>query len=398
MSKLIARHLAGGEYQWQRMGEEAVAHSGDFNGLCEALGSRQTELWLLLPGEYFFIKSLAYSEREKRHLRQSIPYQLEDVLLEDIDALHFALGEPREGVVAVAACNREWLRSQLKPFQEAQIEPAWVVPEPLLLSRENGWALCLSGDSLLAHTGYGEGFAMERTLALEALKRLRAESPEETLQVSVTGVDRQRLAEFFESLQALPGLAIEKQTGPWWESLAVDGAPEIDLRQGEFGRRLPVERWWQQWRKVAVFAAITLVTYLAVSTIQYNLLQNRNLQLRQQIEQAFRNVVPRGVIVDAEKQLRSKVNALQTGGGDSAAVSTLAAIAPLIAANQDVTLRALHYSDGEMRLSFWAKSFNAIEQLRANLAGLGMDVELVQSSADGEGQQARLRVRPGVAG
>ncbi len=401
MSKLLIRQQAGGGYQWQRLGDNGQdapgngSGSGDFDALRNAINGQQTEMWLMLPGEHFFIKKVEYSDREKRHLRHTVPYQVEELLVDEIEELHFALGEPRDGEVSVASCRRDWLNEQLQPFLSAEIDLARVVPDSLLLARSSGWSLRLTGKNVLAHTGEGEGFMMEPNLALTGLGILRGELDQDIIPVSVSASNQQALDDFSESLQAVPGLQIDRQVKTWWQSIDVTVTPEIDLRQGEFGRRLPINRWWQQWRNVAVFAGITLGIYLVVSAVQYNILDGRNLELRQQIEREFRSVVPRGVIVDAERQLRNKVNSLQGTSGSSSAMSTLAMVAPVVAANEEVTLRALHYNgDGsEMRLSFWAQTFNAIEQVRAKIAELGMDVELVQASADGDGHQARLRIR-----
>lgn len=402
MSKLIIRQMADGSYQWQGFDgavPSSISGSGNFDVLLHELGDGKDEAWLLLPGEHFFIKTIPYSDSEKRHLRQAAPYQLEDSLVEDIDNLHFALGAPANGLVGVAACNRGWLLAQLQPFSDAGIELARVAPQGLMLRRNNdGWALRLTGKSVLAHTGPSESFVMEPDLAVQGLKLLRKRIDAEQIPVVIAAANQQALDHFSDSLESIPGLVIEHVVQPWWQGIDAGKAPEIDLRQGEFGRRLPVERWWRHWRNVAIFAGITLAVYLVVSAWHYNVLENRNLELREQTEKAFRSVVPRGAIIDPEKQLRGKLKNSRDDSGTSAAVATLAKIAPVISASDDITLRAIHYSGQEMRISFWADSFNSIEQARAKIAGLGMAVELIQASADGGGHQARLRIKPEATG
>jgi type II secretory pathway component PulL len=46
----------------------------------------------------------------------------------------------------------------------------------------------------------------------------------------------------------------------------------------------------------------------------------------------------------------------------------------------------------DLRLNCRAQSFSAIEKLRGRLVAAGLAAELVHSSADGEGQQARFRI------
>jgi type II secretory pathway component PulL len=139
-----------------------------------------------------------------------------------------------------------------------------------------------------------------------------------------------------------------------------------------------------------LLATWSLVTLLE---IQQHRSQQRHTQA--QIEMAFRSVVPRGVLVDAEKQLRNQLAGLDSDTDYTGPVALLARIAPLLENDAGIQLRGLTYNQRQrdIRLNFQAQSFSAIEQLLARLLQAGLQTELVHSSADGKAQQARFRIR-----
>jgi type II secretory pathway component PulL len=104
------------------------------------------------------------------------------------------------------------------------------------------------------------------------------------------------------------------------------------------------------------------------------------------------------LLVDAEKQLRNRLQSLGSNSNYTGPVSLIARIAPIFEQDETIELRGLSYNQrqGDIRLNCRAQSFSAIEQLLARLQRSGLRSQLVHSSADGEGQQARFRIAWGL--
>ena len=416
-SHVLIRAYPAGGYQWLCLDTDSPAASRSGCGSLEQcrgeLAGNPHELWLLLPGEIVSTRLMPFVARERRHNRQAMPYQLEECLAGDIEALHFALGQWRmaaepagdnDALVPFAWCDRQWLRQQLQPFAELDLELSAVVPEPLMLRREGGWVLRLE-QTLCCHIDDGYGFAVDAELAADTLAMLYREygAPSRLVLSAATAAMLEQLEQFLP--EALRGMA-ETRCETLWQSLtpmtrlAAESPrrlPELDLLQGDFARRLPLARWWRQGRGVAALFAVALGVWTASSVIQIQQQRSQQAQLVSQIETAFRSVVPQGVLVDAEKQLRHRQASLGSHSDYTGPVALIARIAPIVAQDKGIVLRGLTYNlrQRDIRLNCQAQSFSAIEQLLARLLEQGLQAELVHSSADGEGQQARFRIRWG---
>ena len=175
-------------------------------------------------------------------------------------------------------------------------------------------------------------------------------------------------------------------------SSVLPGLP--NLRQGEFASRLPLGRWWRQWRMVAAVFATAVLLQLLATGADYWQLQRENIALRTAVQDSYRQAYPRGAVVDAEKQLRRQLDALRGSGHSGGFVSLLERVGGVIAARPGTAIASINYSDksGEMRLNILASDYEAVEQIRAGINKAGLEAIMENSSAQGEQVRARLRV------
>ena len=159
---ILIRQQTEGRYQWS-------ANLGAFEqgGMPELLNyvaqyaDDEFSLILLLPDEEITLKTVRFDADEKKLLRQTVPFSLEEELSVDIDELHFALAKPNHDQVAVAIAERRKLADWLAPFQQAQLELTSVLPESLLLPwQPEQWHILIEDDRILVRTHEHRGFAV----------------------------------------------------------------------------------------------------------------------------------------------------------------------------------------------------------------------------------------------
>ncbi len=398
--------LDASSYSWQFAGDRVEedetggkVYWGSLENLAEAVGGSDCELWLLVPGSKVVTQHLTVSRKEQRHLRQLAPYQLEDELAGEIDDIHFAFGTAVDEQVPIVCIDRHWLRKHYDALASIGLEVVRCLPDTLLLPRDDdGWTLRL-GRELQVCRGPGDGFAVAESLASMALGALAEETVGDDLATVPDSITL--LAESDEKLERLESLLPEslaervvdrRLTRAWDLDWSLRDA--IDLCQGEFSRRLPLQRWWYMWRQVGYLAAAVLVAFVVVNVAELQLLKSQQQSLRKAMETVYRQVIPQGAMVDPEKQLAQKARSSHTLATSSQLMPMLAAVTPVVAATKGVQLRTMNYSDEkrELRLNIQAPSFKTIEKLRSDLNQNGMVATLINSSASGNEHQARLRV------
>ena len=394
-SKILVRQISEHSYQWLDDSDGgSVAQAGSLNELKNAC-TDTSQLVLLAPAEHCTLKLCHYDDNEQKLLRQILPYQLEDDLLANVDDLHFALGEATDNQVIVAIIKRQILVEWLADFSAEGLEVHRVLPEVAMLPwLDKQWTLLIDEQRWLLRSANCSGFAMEPELAVLALQLLVTEqgAPASLVLYCPQSVRDSVKAALPESLRHM----VLWQEGDYWSVVAgvkVEQQP-LNLLQGEFVRSLPWKKWWRTWQVAIVLLVIAVGLKLAVNIIEQQTLENRNVQLRASIEQAYRSAIPKGALMNAEKQLRRKVESLK-GGNSQSFVALLEKVAAVMATVEGLTLQSVNYTEqrSELRLTLVANSFDDIEKLRRGLEQQGLTAELTGSSAEGSKTRARLRVR-----
>lgn len=84
---------------------------------------------VIAPGEDVLFYNLAVPAAQKRYLKQTLPYLMEEVLAEPVEAIHFASGRERDGVIPVMAVSHARMQAWLALLQEHGITPDYMLSD-----------------------------------------------------------------------------------------------------------------------------------------------------------------------------------------------------------------------------------------------------------------------------
>ncbi len=388
--------ILGDELVWYPPGSgdrpRSLSDETELAQLQAIAAARRARLLFAVPGADVILRRVKFTAAEKRHIARSLPFLLEDEFAADIETLHFAAKPLGKSALGVAACADE----KLQQWQEmlAGLPPVsqWV-PEPLLLPwREGELCLVIEHDSVIARSDYNSGFSAERALAPYLLEALAADL--EIDSVIVYGQDQSAdLALLPESLHE----HLQWRTGDFAAALmlAQEERQPLNLLQGEYGASLPVAQWWAQWRVAAGLFAAAFALQLASTYADYRSLQAENLKLRQQIEQTYREVNPRGNARDHVRALEQQLKTLQGGARGTSFVSLFDRIGQVVQSEKGAQLASINFNDklGDVRLNLVVPDFKAVESIRTRLDAQGLQSEMESSNSQGDAVRARLKVR-----
>jgi len=343
------------------------------------------------PSDSIRLVTLEVDPVEVKHLSQSLPFMLEDEVIDDIDALHFARQPLDNGCWLVAVVNREAM-IHWRELLGDDFEGVWL-PESLLLPWHPGEICILIEDgSALVRYDALLGTRVELELLTPFLGALVAER-EGALSAVLYG---QQQADDIALLPEPLKTNVQWRQGNFASALMVASPdlPQLDLRQGGFAPRLPLGRWWAAWRPVAVAAGVALVLALGADIAEYQRLKAENLALRSAIQSSYRLANPKGAVVDAEKQLDRQIAEFIPTSTGSRFTPMLAAVTSAVAEDDELSISTLNFSASaaEIRLDLTASDYAAVEGLRRRLSNAGFTATLETSSSRNEQVRARLRV------
>ena len=345
-----------------------------------------------VPGMDARLLPLQVTAEEKKHITRSLPFMLEEQVAADIDDLHFVCETLDKTNLAVALCSEQKMHDWQVLLADIPGISRWI-PEPLLLPWHPGeWCLVLEGEAAVIRTGLCEGFSVERDM-VPALLASAVNDQTMPPSVIVYGVDQ--AADISLLPDDLQGLA-QWRRGNLYSAMLLttyDGF-SLNLLQGKYAPRLPLARWWRQWRAVAAVFAVAFCLHLLATYADYRNLYNENLALRAAVQDSYRKAFPKGAIVDAEKQLRRQLDALRGSAQSNGFVSLMDRVGAVIAGQPGTTIASVNYNDkgDEMRMNIVASDFEAVEQMRSDINKAGLQAVMESSSAQANGVRARLRV------
>ncbi len=341
-----------------------------------------------LPADRLRSLMVRVAPEEVKHLKQALPFMMEESLLDDVDALHFAHQKLDDEQHAVAVIERETLAAWVAEMPDALREKPWISEALCLPWSEGHCTLVFEAEHVLIRWGLAEGARVEHALLPGLLDTLR-----ETSSAYVAyGVDEPSARGLLP--QHVNDVLQWRQGGLPEALLLADAiltAP--DLRQDRFAPKLPLMRWWGVWQRVAVALGVALILKTGVSVADYQTLKTEDLQLRQAMQDSYRRVNPRGAVVDVEKQLNRQLAEFGAGGQQSAFTPSLVALLTEISKVDGIALTSVNYSGGkDMRVNLSAPDFQSVERVREQLAQSLPAAELENSNARGDGVVARIRV------
>lgn len=318
-----------------------------------------TPVALVLPMEWASSFLVSLPTLKARWLHQALTYAVEDMLAEDVELFHLALGEQIEdGRYRVLALPRALLAGWLSRLAALEVQVAAIHLDADLLPHEGEPVLLHGERGLLGGSGAARlAFATEQWPLLQ-------------------------------SLCAAPTL-LQGEGNPY-RVLAAGRTRAADLAQGEFALRKE-GRAWSVWRPFALLLGAWLVLHLGVSLTQAWYLQRQGDAYAEASRVLYQQLFPEDRrIVNLRAQFTEHLASARSGGGwmgrlEQAAQAVAEAQTPL-----SVMQVSYSQSQGDLALQVRAKDFADLEQLRQRLVKAGLSVQLGSASREEEGVMARV--------
>lgn len=401
-SKLIIREAQNGQYEWRRADDagrwlDEHYHVGDLQALIDA--HKGADAMLVLSGQNVISVRADIDEKQKKLAAKLLPYELEDDIIAAVDSLHFASANFVNGGADVLYVKAESLQNSLQALSP-HVDIYEVLPDYLCITCSvQGVAALLEDDILYLRVGTYAGFAVEMALAAPVLQALIAElrATKKAEEISLhlyAGSDEER--QTLRGLFAAEDFVCNETEAGFWDIVeATPSAAAISLRRGKFGRQLPFQRWWIEWKRPAYAVAAAFVLAVCAQLGHYYSLKAQGKNILAQINQVYLQAVPNGRLGDPEGVLSSMLRGVGSSDGvPSNFVPLLDKFSIALKQQENVQLSSFSYNGGQqsMQVTLDFTDLAAVSRFRESLEKQGLSAESPSTSANGEGYQARMKI------
>jgi type II secretion system protein L len=135
---VLLRRLESGQYVFGGEPEAAPLTASEVAGRLRGTLAYEQRLHLLVPAARCLLTQVPVAKHEARHLGKTLPWTLEERVLEPVEQLHVAHGPVVNGTASVAVINAAWLKQALDELRGAGIQPDFACSELFMLPWQAG--------------------------------------------------------------------------------------------------------------------------------------------------------------------------------------------------------------------------------------------------------------------
>lgn len=396
---LLLRADSLAEDRWRWLVQDATGavrggvHAGALaDAAAEATGLRVV---VLLAGLECLLTRVQIPGKNRQRLLRAVPYALEEQVSDEVENLHFALGEQQpDGSWPVAVVSRRYMDALIGALAQNALEVQQLVPEQLAVPVAENEISALVVDHLaLVRNGEYSGFAADAdNLGVLLAMQQEQENPQRLRLLVPAGMSPPETDSYAAET------VVESWSGDPLVMFARGlGARSINLLQGDYS---PSGNWvqlWKPWRATAALLAAAVLVNLLSTGVHYYRLGEESKRLHAEIEQIFKTASPETRrVVNPRVQMQQQLDSLLHGdSGGNGFLALLGKTGPILHAAQGLEVAAITFRAGRLDLDLKIGDLQQLDQLKQSLVNAGgLDVD-IQSATTGKDNrvQGRLRIQ-----
>lgn len=399
MSEYVVIRLAAEDQpvEWVLADSNGTLQSGMSSGSLEQAAAAAGDLAViaLVPAADVLLTSVNIPARSISKIRTALPFALEESLAEDVEELHFAIGERQENNrLPVAVASEENMSGWLGRLKDAGIEPVIIAAANHGLAKIPGTLSVLVDDrTVMFNDGADAEFSMQDVKPSDVLvfAGKLGEAQEEDgensghLLAFCTAEQDEKLSHDWIALRhELHSVDVNVLPNGVLPKLAVTVAAGhgINLLQGKYGKKTEYGLLLRPWKTAALLLLGLALVGVAMKGVSYYQLTRDEATLRTQFNAEYRLLRPADTreIIDPV----ATVESLRRGAGVSATpqvfLPSLRELGAALAANSDARIEAISYRAGVIDLRLTAPDVATLDNIQKAVSASGRFQASIQST------------------
>ncbi|MGB0956544.1 MAG: type II secretion system protein GspL [Panacagrimonas sp.] len=347
----------------------------------------------LVPTPVIRLSSVELAARQRSKVLQAVPFALEEQLAEDVDGLHFAVGDaPADGRYPVVVIASHWMDAWLAQLQQAGVRAEAFIPEVLALpwrEDDDAWHAVHDGDQIIVRHQAWNGFCCDPA-DLASYLQLGAEQQPPKLRLFLCDGIQPDVSGAASPVDLLPMRA----NLPAGLGRVMRPDQSINLLQGAYSQSQNLQKLWRPWRFAAALALI-LALVSGIGLLVDSIRLRNAVEAQDQANLArFQQLFPSQTrVVDLRAQLDQQLRAANGGGDTHQLFALLGSLSRGLKENQGLALKGLQYRQGAVFVSMTGSDLQALERLRGWFETEPESrLEVQSANASGGSVQIRLKL------
>ncbi len=357
-----------------------------------------------IPTSKVLLTRISLPHSNINRLRKIVPFAVEELILDDVDDVHFAIGHlEKDKNTAVAVIQKKLLSENLKSIEALGLNPTVMVPDCLCIPfEEKTWTVFVEYDIALVRTESDTGFSCSIDILVLMLTqylkeeyvsqpdKLKSYNVPQEIQNEIINISFENEVEFFT-------FDVTGNTEMLFLEQYLNSTPGLNLLQGNYSRRQKMGQQFRPWVPVAGLLAAWLVLALVIDIVNYNKLSSTVSVLNKEQVKIFKQTFPEArKIVNPRSQMESLLKQLnkKAGKNSSSATTMLAITAKVLRKYKIVGIKTVRYRDSRLDLDVQLKNLQVLDQLKEKLTNNGKwEVEVLSATSRDNFVESRIQIK-----
>ena len=397
--------------QWVMADSNGTRLSGVSSGSLEqaAAASAARSVIVLVPSVDLLSTSVHIPARSTAKIKAALPFALEENLAEDVEDLHFSVGERQDGnrvpvVVVSDAKMADWMQR----LQDVGIEPAIVAPDSHGLAKIPGTlSVLVDNDTVMFNDGADADFVMQGVKPSEILvfagqlDEKESEDEENSghlLAFCTPEMDAQLSHDWIALRHELHSVDVNVLPDGVLPKLAVTVAAGhgVNLLQGKYGRKTEYATLFRPWKTAAMLLIGLAIVAMSLKGVGYYQLLQDESALRAQFNAEYHSIRPDDTreIVDPVAIVNSLRRSMGSSTSPQVFLPSLRELGAAMAANSGASIEAISYRAGVIDLRLIAPDVATLDNIQKAVSASGRFQASIQSTDQVADQiNGRIQIR-----
>jgi len=358
--------------------------------------ANQKNVLVIVPAEDVMLTDAKLPKMSRSRLLQTIPFALEERLIDDVETLHFAIAEPsNDGHVSVAIVARHKMQQWLALLQAWQIRADVLLPASLALPFTHSiWHVAFAEEACV-RTGEISGFACDKQnldIYLNAALSTLTALPE---QLIIHNYTPQAIVATLNLPIAVKEELIQPERMLEEVAQQVSNHLPLNLLQGTYSakRKVGFPKLNNMWRAAAYFSIALFALLFIYPTGSYIILKQRENNLQNQISQIYRQHFTQEKTMIAPKlRMEDKLHKLQAEMGENQLLLLLGYVGKGLSQTSGIHLKRFDFQNGQLTVELNATNSQNFSAFNVFLTQQGLQVKQQNAILSGERVNATLQI------
>ncbi len=389
--------------KWIKLDEDGVPITRGAEARLEQVSSvtQNANVIVLLPLEQMLLTNVNTRARKQKHLQKAVPFALEDELADDVENLHFALGQRYgENDFPVAVIDKQTLDLVLDELSSVGIYPDLLTADIFGLPfREGTWTILIENERALVRTEKYQGFTIDLHNLQQMLTSSLRQAEVTPAELNVYCCDEQQTG--IKKLN-LPISTNELDDCP--PGLFADGLDEnecINLLQSSYRKKDKRHRQVGPWKVAAMLFGVWIALAFMSVFLDHGRLSKQEKNLNAQVVQIMKQTFPDMQNVSADSA-RTKMEARLKNFMDMTSAGSQASFMELLAMSGEsmkqagkVDIDTMNYREGKLNMNVKSADVQILDNVKQNLKSKNYSTDIQSANTQGNTVEAKLVIAKG---